>query len=277
MRVLAKFVGFVISKPFAYENPQKSSIVTERQVALRNHLLPTFDVKSLLIQAITDHRLTIVIPWVSQYLSMLDYVTLRLNYYQEVFNILYEIYMLSSGNWLEDPSKFIVRVCLGWLFEHPHVPKTYYNYRLNRKSALASDQSIVKTCDAKQKEALVPIFETIVVASCPFLSDFRVAIKPVAIKQLSRTGQYRHIRTKLAIEAKTEKVVKNNQEILLDVFLKSQSPSVVKIVDLVIDRVFSAVIKDFQFEHLVPMKKAVQQEVKGIKVFDEVILNFCIL
>lgn len=273
MRVLAKFVGFVVSWPFSFENNSKSSnVVLERQIALRNAILPTFDIKPILLKAITDNRLTIVIPWLVQYLSMLDYVTLHLNYYNEVFGILFELYILStSESVMLELTTFVLRTNLGWLFEHPNVPKEYYNYRQHRQRLpmiLASEK-----CSSTTLERNSSIFEAIVVASCPFLSDLRVAIRPMnREKQLSRTGQYRHIRTQYAREPITPKKEEpiDNQSRLLSAFLQSQSTTTRKIIDFVIERVTSAVVKDFQFEQLLPKKKEAAEAIKNLKAFDEV-------
>lgn len=170
-----------------------------------------------------------------------------------------------------DQTRFVIRICLGWLFEHPNVPKEYYNYRQHRK------QLPMLQGPASKKFDVAPMFESIVVASCPFLSDFRVAIMPMKReKQVSRTGQYRHIRTKFAGEPIVTKkeVPTDNQGKLLDAFLHSQSTSMRKVIEFIIERVTSAVVKDFQFEYLIPKKKDVNEAVKLLKVTDEVRVIF---
>lgn len=98
------------------------------------------DIKEILKKSLINQKLVITLPWVVQYIAMLDPVTLNLNYYREVFQMLYELYIMTN-NFANAPklimrptSLFIVRSCLGWLFEQPQVPNEYYNYRRNRKS-----------------------------------------------------------------------------------------------------------------------------------------------
>lgn len=113
-------------------------------------LLPLFDVKSILLSAIAERKLIITVPWLVQYLAMLDGISLRLSYYKDLFDVLYELYlrtnayeMASERRLLVTPtSKFIIRACLGWLFEHPNIPEEYLGYRQERRSLLSVDEKL---------------------------------------------------------------------------------------------------------------------------------------
>lgn len=155
MRVLAKFLGFVLSRPFEYGGLRNSE-VDNRQIQLRNFVSilcvlqknnifincffllqigQTFDIKSLLTKAIRNQKILVVIPWIVQYLSMLDFITLRLDYYKDILEILFELYVMTAEHKLmmRPESVFIIKLCLGWLFEQPNVPDDYFNYRQNRR------------------------------------------------------------------------------------------------------------------------------------------------
>ena len=160
-------------------------------------------------------------------------------------------------------SKFIIRTCLGWLFEHPEIPEEYSN---NRDSKLALKE-ICDDSETKEKsQKLNPHLEGVINAACPFLADFRVSMMPQkTTKALSRTGRYRHITTKFQDKSSTQQPkVKDNRERLIEAFLASQSLSVRKIVDFTIDRVSSAAVKDFQVKHLVAIRKEAKAEVETL-------------
>lgn len=265
---------------------------------------------------------------------MLDYITLRLHYFKDIFTVLYELYILSSNQTCEliglmtPTTTFIVRTSLGWLFEHPNVPDEYYNYRENRLqicmgSELCNESGLTmnsteyrilkifvrKTSNENLRDyslvmqkyddscttlkcILEPIasnihreqlvyrknnenkftemnksLEGILIASCPFLADFRVSVMPTKItKSLSRTGRYRHITTKYSSDASFLKQKStSNQNQLLEAFLQSQSLSVRRTVEFVIERTTSAAIKDFQMEVFYPLKKSSDKRLKLIK------------
>ena len=297
MRVLAKFIGFVISRPYTFDG-YRNSLVDQKQSQIRNsvsgleikcrpsltnstfsckfpfsvffpQLHPDFDVKQVVLRAIDGRKLLVTIPWLVEYLAMLDFITIRLDYYRELFQLLFTIYMkvnvVSASESLSTTptSKFIIRTCLGWLFEHPEIPEEYSN---NRDSKLALKE-ICDDSETKEKsQELNPHLEGVINAACPFLADFRVSMMPQkTTKALSRTGRYRHITTKFQDKSSTQQPkVKDNRERLIEAFLASQSLSVRKIVDFTIDRVSSAAVKDFQVKHLVAIRKEAKAEVETL-------------
>lgn len=268
MRVLAKFIGFIVSRPYAYDDCQHNSIITDRQLQLRNLLLPPLDLKSVLHRSFTEKKIVITIPWIVQFLSMLDYVSLRLDYYRDLFCMLFELYIILDDLNISSTTKFILRSSLGWLFEHPNVPEVYYEYRQNRRPLTIISANNTNSLTKSKVEIINPLMESIIVAACPFLCDLRVSIMPLwRHKQPSRTGHYRHITTKMASEPTILK--KNNpvdnKKRLFDAFLQSQSLSVRKTIEFVSERVTSAIIKDFQFECLLAKKKEASQALKKIK------------
>lgn len=229
-------------------------------------LHPDFDIKQVVVRAKEEHKLLVTIPWLVEYLSMLDFITIRLNYYRDLFQLLHEIYLQvnvvnESGSLCVLPtSKFIIRSCLGWLFEHPVFPQEFF-FDKNFANVVLND-IVAKESKANFYYPPNPHLEGILNAACPFLADFRVSIMPLhTTKVVSRTGRYRHITTKFQDKSSVQNTkVQDNRSRLIDAFLASQTVSVKKIVDFTIDRVSSAVIKDFQVEHLLVMKKLARAE-----------------
>uniref|UniRef100_A0A182SBJ5 Codanin-1_C domain-containing protein n=1 Tax=Anopheles maculatus TaxID=74869 RepID=A0A182SBJ5_9DIPT len=320
MRVLAKFIGFIIARPFQYEGC-RNTIVENRQIELRNMLLPPFDVQPVLLRSVAERKLVITVPWLVQYLSMLDLVTLRLRYYEELFRMLHDIYKATSmcsfavgrDLFVVPTSRFIVRCCLDWLFEQSNVPEEYYNSSEMFSSVInniVSDQiaSVAKQtlpsehANISSKEPPIvfnPLLENILSAACPFLADFRVSVMPSKMeKTVSRTGRYRHITTRYsgtttqhqpsavnelatamdmsslnisstsAGHNRSKSSHGNVQQRLVEGFLQSQSQSLRRTVELIVDRSTSAVIKDFQMMFILPEKKTVNDLIAGLKAID---------
>lgn len=268
MRVLAKFIGFVTSRPYTYDVSNRNFVVDERQIQLRNLLLPTFDIKSIILKSAVEKKLVVTIPWIVQYLYMLDYVSLCLNYYKDIFRILYKLYTEHYGESLAEG--FVVRACLGWLFEHCSSIDDYFAYRTETQTSLEClhrTKSLVLYDQDLAKKCLSSNLEHIIVAACPFLADLRVSIMPSRFeKQVSRTGRFRHITTTQTGNANQKgQGVQDGHTKLTEAFLQSQSLSVRRIVEFVVERVTSAVVKDFQYKHLIPIKNEATEEVKRIK------------
>lgn len=112
----------------------------------------------LLSDAIAKKALELTIPWLTKYLSLLDYVTLRLPYYISLFKQLFYIYrkVENKSNNLE--SIMLIKLCLGWLFELPNVPGyLYYNFEESDDSIAIGelplvDQNVLAICCPYLKE-----------------------------------------------------------------------------------------------------------------------------
>jgi codanin-1 len=161
------------------------------------------------MRALDSRKLLVTIPWLVEYLAMLDFITIRLDYYRELFRMLYTIYLRvnvvdgHNGLCVMPQSKFIIRACLGWLFEHPAIPEDYYTF--NMRTAIGAfvddeneDEDTRMNCCVGNDAELNSHLESLIHSACPFLADFRVAMMPQRItKAVSRTGRYRHITTKI--------------------------------------------------------------------------------
>ncbi|CRK97437.1 CLUMA_CG010826, isoform A [Clunio marinus] len=274
MRILAKFVGFLVSRPYTFDG-YRNVLVDQKQLQVRNLLHPDFDVKQIVLKSMNGHKLLVTIPWLVEYLAMLDFITIRLEYYRETFQILYSIYlrvntMIDSNSLCKLPtSRFIIRICLGWLFDHPEIPQEYFLVENQKQSTLGRLQMNEKsstTSKIDNIDHLNPHLEAILNVACPFLADFRVSMMPQRItRAVSRTGRYRHITTKIQEKSFVEKTKsQDNRERLIEAFLGSQTLSMKKIIEFTIDRVTSAVVKDFQVKCLIGMKKAARLEAEKL-------------
>lgn len=122
------------------------------------------DIKEILRKSVINHKLIVTLPWIVQFISMLDPVSLRSDYYRDVFNIFYELYVMTAefeNNSLlsmRQTSVFIIRSCLGWLFDQPNVPNEYYSYRQNRKQLKAIIQAhpSIASAELTSVEIFVP-------------------------------------------------------------------------------------------------------------------------
>lgn len=285
MLVLAKFLGLVSAQPFIYEG--FNTAVDKKQFLLRNQLLPNFDLNRIVCNAYKENKLLITIPWIVQYLSMLDNVSLQLNNYSDAINFLFDIYANLDLNF-SPTYVFIIKCCLGWLFENTAITELYYRRRQwhahNLSKAIISKtneeyitSNIVRRKTQYQEKVdtitFNPILESILTVACPFLSEFRVSIMPMknsTVKYVSRSGRYRHITTRITDLSNPLLTAplsshENVQSKLIEAFLHSQSCSIRRIVEFLIERTYSAVIKDAQVKILKPSKNLADTKVDSIK------------
>uniref|UniRef100_A0A8C4KNM7 Codanin 1 n=1 Tax=Dromaius novaehollandiae TaxID=8790 RepID=A0A8C4KNM7_DRONO len=96
LRLLAKFLGFLVFLPYrTMEQPTRDLL--ESAVVLRNR--PVLDVLKLLRQSIRDRRAILTIPWIVEFLSLVDHIAPFLDYYRKVFCLLLQVIDLESSGW----------------------------------------------------------------------------------------------------------------------------------------------------------------------------------
>lgn len=242
MIILAKFLGFVTAYPYSQHlhTTTISVSIEKKQLLLRNLFKPHFNVSHHLLEAIKYSKMLITLPWLVQYLAMLDNVTLQLSDFAETTQMLFALYTTigfnSTHKSLTPTSIFILRCCIGWLFDtKPFIAENYFRYRTSQKTTKDKTRSPAETHEehTESQELIVGILgaahvsskaysnhvsdpnennickdmtvslklESLLSVACPFLAEFRVAIMPskyATTKFASRTGRYRHITTRIA-------------------------------------------------------------------------------
>ncbi|KFP60496.1 Codanin-1, partial [Cariama cristata] len=169
LRLLGKFLGFLVFLPYrAVEQPTRD--LQDSAVALRNQTLPVLDVLKLLRQSIRDQRSILTIPWIVEYLSLVDHVAPFLDYYRKVFCLLLQIYrlmVLSEDKEMSFLNKLLILAVLGWLFQVPSVPEELFFTTDVRQEGLMMD-----TVTSAQALDCVPLVDQqLLYTCCPYLGE----------------------------------------------------------------------------------------------------------
>ncbi|KAH8301901.1 hypothetical protein KR044_000456, partial [Drosophila immigrans] len=287
--MLAKFLGYVYALPY---NRATSNHACPEQLQLRRQFQPPFELRAHLERAMHQGKLLITLPWLVQYLIMLDVVTLQLPASVATLELLFALYCEARSNpqqSLQPCALFITRSCLGWLLEsQPALSSAYYAQRsAGRRSdattALVQD-CLRSLCFARDQGKVAAMLEALLPVACPFLHDFRVAITP-SQRQAQRSGRYRYITTRLeqlsssssaaAIKSPPQEqdsqapkeqpsAQQLEQRKLNEAFLHSQNASMRRLLEFVTERSFKCVVKDAQQQLLMPAKSAADALVNGI-------------
>ncbi|XP_050678227.1 codanin-1 [Leptidea sinapis] len=266
LALLAKFLGYLTSLPYVqvpmdtvmksgamsklnsmegiYSEPKEK--VLENNIAMRNYSRPSIDLIGILTTAKENGRLCITIPWIVHYLSMLDYTTLRLNYYQKLLKMLQQIYtdkLKLTDEYFKKNTIVYLKTTLGWFFDLPHSPRE-----------MICEKSIIEhRVDGEFIDCCELIDESILIELCPFLKDINVMLASKVSKE-KLAGSFRHI-TPVSLSLNSEDRIRNKerelQARLEEELLKSQPSSTRRVLELVIDRVTSRAIKELTSKALV--------------------------
>ncbi|XP_075222663.1 codanin-1 like protein dlt [Lycorma delicatula] len=93
--VLAKFLGLVVFNPYrsSSELPQA---VLQAEIVARNKILQPLDIQQYLVIAEDEGRLVQTVPWIVEYLGMMDSAAPHLKSYQIVLHTLFSLYLSTA-------------------------------------------------------------------------------------------------------------------------------------------------------------------------------------
>ncbi|POI35554.1 hypothetical protein CIB84_000694 [Bambusicola thoracicus] len=214
LRLLAKFLGFLVFLPYrTVEQPTRD--LQDTAVALRNQTLPVLDILKLLRRSIRNQRSVLTIPWIVEFLSLVDHIAPFLDYYRKVFCLLLQVYrlmVLSEDKEMSFLNKLLILAVLGWLFQDP-VPLV--------------DQQLLYTC-------------------CPYLGELRKLLASFVAGSGVKNGGFIRKITPTAAESlapKTSITQRKLQVELEQAFFHNQPPSLRRTVEFVAERVGSNCVK----------------------------------
>ncbi|XP_065538790.1 codanin-1 isoform X3 [Lathamus discolor] len=244
LRLLAKFLGFLVFLPYrAVEQPTRD--LQDSAVALRNQTLPVLDVLKLLRQSIQDHRSILTIPWIVEYLSLVDHIAPFLDYYRKVFCLLQQVYrlmVLSEDKEMSFLNKLLILAVLGWLFQVPSVPEELFFTTDVKQERLMMD-----TVTSAQALDSVPLVDQqLLYTCCPYLGELRKLLASFVAGSGAKNGGFIRKITPTAAESLAPKASVTQRKLQVELeqaFFHNQPPSLRRTVEFVAERVGSNCVK----------------------------------
>uniref|UniRef100_A0A8C7E5Y9 Codanin-1 C-terminal domain-containing protein n=1 Tax=Naja naja TaxID=35670 RepID=A0A8C7E5Y9_NAJNA len=244
LRLLAKFVGFLVFLPYRTSEPATGDLL-ESAITLRNHTHPVLDIFKLLRQSIQKRCMVLTVPWVVEFLSLMDYIAPFLNYYEKIFALLLQLYrylLLSEDKKMCFLNKLLILAVLGWLFQVPTVPENLFFAGEVRLDALSLES--VTTSQALDSVPLVD--QQLLYSCCPYLGELRKLLSSFVLGSGGKNGGYIRKITPTATEALAPKPSFTQQKLQADLqqaFFHNQSPSLRRTVEFVAERIGSNCVK----------------------------------
>ncbi|NXI23594.1 CDAN1 protein, partial [Sterrhoptilus dennistouni] len=244
LRLLAKFLGFVVFLPYrTAEQPTRD--LQDSALALRNQTLPVLDILKLLRQSIRDQRSILTIPWIVEYLSLVDHIAPFLDYYRKVFGLLLQVYrlmVLSEDKEMSFLNKLLILAVLGWLFQVPSVPEELFFTTDDRQERFTLD-----TVTSARALDFVPLVDQqLLYTCCPYLSELRKLLASFVAGSGGKNGGFIRKITPTAAESLAPKASVTQRKLQVDLeqaFFHNQPPSLRRTVEFVAERVGSNCVK----------------------------------
>ncbi|NWV25563.1 CDAN1 protein, partial [Origma solitaria] len=244
LRLLAKFLGFLVFLPYrTAEQPTRD--LQDSALALRNQTLPVLDILKLLRQSIRDQRSILTIPWIVEYLSLVDHIAPFLDYYRKVFGLLLQVYrlmVLSEDKEMSFLNKLLILAVLGWLFQVPSVPEELFFTTDNRQEGFMMD-----TVTSAQALDFVPLVDQqLLYTCCPYLGELRKLLASFVAGSGGKNGGFIRKITPTAAESLAPKASVTQRKLQVELeqaFFHNQPPSLRRTVEFVAERVGSNCVK----------------------------------
>ncbi|NXW94187.1 CDAN1 protein, partial [Alopecoenas beccarii] len=244
LRLLAKFLGFLVFLPYrTVEQPTRD--LQDSAVALRNQTLPVLDVLKLLRQSIRDQHSILTIPWIVEYLSLMDHIAPFLDYYRKVFCLLLQVYrlmVLSEDKAMSFLNKLLILAVLGWLFQVPSVPEELFFTTDVRQEGLMMDT----VTSAKALDSVPLVDQQLLYTCCPYLGELRKLLASFVAGSGAKNGGFIRKITPTAAESLVPKASVTQRKLQVELeqaFFHNQPPSLRRTVEFVAERVGSNCVK----------------------------------
>uniref|UniRef100_A0A3B3S8G3 Codanin 1 n=1 Tax=Paramormyrops kingsleyae TaxID=1676925 RepID=A0A3B3S8G3_9TELE len=223
-RLLAKFLGFITFLPYQTTEPPAREVQEDKALSHISQRCPVLDVCAVLRRSVRSRRLVLTVPWLVEFLSMLDFCGPFLQCYRTVLGMLRQA-LAQRGNMCYLNQLLLVAV-LGWLFQEG-VQQAVFMYFVLQDGLPLVDQQILYTC-------------------CPYLSEFRKLLAAFVAGSMAKSGGLIRKITPTSAEPRGPPAVRSQQKLqaeLEQAFFHNQPPSLRRTVQFVAERVGSNCVK----------------------------------
>ncbi|XP_026860651.2 codanin-1 isoform X2 [Electrophorus electricus] len=243
-RLLAKFLGFISFMPYqTSEAPSKE--IQEAAIALRSKSAPVLDVCAVLRSCVRRRRTVLTVPWLVEFLSMLDHTGPSLPCYRTALCLLLQLYRqlrLGKGGEQFYMNHLLLMAVLGWLFQIPVFPEDLF-FSVDLRDEL---EDLESHTSSQGLDNLPLLDQQLLYTCCPYLGEFRKLLAAFVSGSASKAGGLIRKITPTSAELPGPSTTRSQQKLHLDLeqaFFHNQPPSLRRTVEFVAERVGSNCVK----------------------------------
>ncbi|XP_054469557.1 codanin-1 [Anoplopoma fimbria] len=244
-RLLAKFLGFISFLPYQTSD-RPSREIQETAIALRSKSVPVLDVCAVLSNSMKRRRTILTVPWLVEFLSMMDIIGPLLLCYRTALGkllLLYRRMLLGRCGEICYLNKLLMVSVLGWLFQIPVIPEDIFFTNEFTEVAKLEDG----TTSAAGLDCIPLVDQQLLYTCCPFLGEFRKLLAAFVSGSTAKSGGIIRKITPTSAELKdTPTANRSQQKLQVDLeqaFFHNQPPSLRRTVEFVAERVGSNAVK----------------------------------
>jgi len=257
LRLLAKFLGFIIFLPYKCCVQNNLAVIQESRI----YTTEPIDMCVYINKAIEEKRLLITIPWIVDFFSMADQNVFHVEVFKKPLIDLIKLYR-QKKIFSEQFSilHLLLIIQIGWLLEQPQL-QTLDFYKIS----LLSDSTFNSAADNNGTgiDDFVNIDKEFLYDICPFLNDIKKPLLDYA-KGIgtSSNGSYRKITAVKTSDVFFNDSVLNLRVQLIDSFLKYLPSHVTDCLTFITERHYNNIRTHFTTKIFPICAKQVMEEIK---------------
>ncbi|XP_058847238.1 codanin-1-like isoform X8 [Acipenser ruthenus] len=284
-RLLAKFLGFITFLPYQTREPPARG-VQEAAIGVRNKSAPVLDVCEVLRQSMVKQRTVLTVPWLVEFLSMVDHTAPYLLHYRRVFTLLLQLYrrtLLGTDREGRFLNQLLIVAVLGWLFQIPAVPEDLFF-----SGDFRDETDVIETPAPTQGLDCLPLVDQqLLYICCPYLSEFRKLLAAFVAGSAAKNGGLIRKITPTAAEPLESPAPLSQQKLqaeLEQAFFHNQPQSLRRTVEFVAERVGSNSVKHIKATLVSELVQSGEAQLQGrlrdekasvARLFDSVCTQLC--
>ncbi|XP_029349400.1 codanin-1-like [Echeneis naucrates] len=244
-RLLAKFLGFISFLPY-HMSERPSREIQETAIALRSKSVPVLDVCAVLSNSMKRRRTILTVPWLVEFLSMLDFIGPLLLCYRTALGtllLLYRRMLLGRCGEMCYLNKLLIVSVLGWLFQIPVIPEDLLFTNEFTVVAKLEDSNT----SGSGLDCIPLVDQQLLYTCCPFLGEFRKLLAAFVSGSTAKSGGIIRKITPTSAELRDMPTANRSQQKLqMDLeqaFFHNQPPSLRRTVEFVAERIGSNGVK----------------------------------
>uniref|UniRef100_T1KM54 Codanin-1 C-terminal domain-containing protein n=1 Tax=Tetranychus urticae TaxID=32264 RepID=T1KM54_TETUR len=254
LQVLAKFLGLVVYLPFQISKSNSLQFI-ETQVFLRKDETCCLNIIGLLKEAVEVKKLSLTLPWIIQFLRQMDSISPRLKCYQEIIRFICKLDENLQTNKIKcDPSTraYLINIIEHFISDYREFKYLETSFSIGCPKDLSS--SIINFDEYKGLIDDDSSGTTSTILAPPVTSPVKSPQKdhkltPRKIRPLTLTGTLSNGLSSIRLEQFQEDKMESSRDLVRELennFLSLHPLSMVKVIDLVSDRVYSRCIKELK-------------------------------
>ncbi|KAK7471510.1 hypothetical protein BaRGS_00035849 [Batillaria attramentaria] len=186
LQLLARFLGLIAFLPYQSPDPLPQNLLQDLAVVRSSMSLP-LDLQKYAEDAVKRGRLALTIPWMVEFLALMDPVAPNIDFMR---SLLQQLRRILNHSWHHlkvsgfSYSGLLVVTSLGWLFDQPCLPEGHFFAELPSTN---KDAQLSFAFSSDSLDGLSLVTQEVFYSCCPYFGEMRYLLTEFSLGSRSKT------------------------------------------------------------------------------------------